>query len=150
MSSHLIYILVIVGLVILHFMFPEHIVEVETELIKGDTVVVIEVQTKLDTVTQYVYKATTDTLIVKDTIMYGYRSRFALGDSILGTRGEVGFYTDKFNFKDIEYIYPKETHTIVDTLKITEIDKPEFYESYFFWTTLAATGLLVLALTGGG
>lgn len=149
MRKDLVYLIIIGVLIAVHFLFPVIEPEVEIEYIPGDTVRVETIVTKTDTITLYVYKAIKDTLIIKDTVWSGWRSKFALGDSTLGTNGIVGFYRDEFNFHDIEYHYPEVTNTVIDTLKYTETKTPAFYKDYFFWTTLSAIALLVLSLVGG-
>lgn len=144
------YIAIIVIVALAYFFIDSKMnpkVVIQTELIKGDTVAIVETKTIRDTVYQYVYKAIKDTTIIHDTTYIAYSSQFNLGDSVLGTSGKVSFDLIQFKFSDVKYRYPEIIKSVTDTLKVTEQIEDPFYFNEWFYTTLA---LLIAIVAGVG
>ena len=115
--EHYLMIIFIIGIIAYYNFFPTIKTETKTEYIKGDTVTVIE--TKIVKVPTIVYKAETDTFVVKDTVYQGYSSNFNIGNQVAFATGKVAFYNQKFEFSNVEIKYPQITKTVVDTIKTT-------------------------------
>jgi len=102
------------------------------EYIKGDTVTTVINQSVFDSL-KYSYKAEIqkikrskisfvkgDTDTLKDTVYTEYKAGFNLGNSVLGTSGDVALVNGNFEFSNTAYRYPKITKTVVDTFIIKE------------------------------
>jgi len=96
------------------------------QYIKGDSVTIIETKVVKDTIKKYVYKSEIDTLTLNDTVYISNKASFNLGNSVVGTSGDVALVNDNFEFSNIVYRYPRITKTVVDTLKITVTNQERF------------------------
>jgi hypothetical protein len=144
--------------ILYYFLFPNVVIDKQTEYIKGDTVTTVINQEKFDSLT-YHFKAqiqklkksktinVTELVEVHDTTYLSFWSMFNLGDSLLGTSGRVTFNLNEFKFDSVKYRYPEKLKAVTDTLKITnQTSKPFFLDEWFY--TSVALFLLLLSQLG--
>ena len=142
--------LAFVAFTIYQYFNPRIEIETETEYLPGDTVTVKDTVTVHDTTTVYKFKAVEvpaaedAEIISAETPIYA--ADFNLGTEELGTSGRVELRNEDFQFRDVDYRFPKITISTTDTLKLTttiKIIKP-FYEDVWFYSTVIG---IIFALT---
>ena len=158
--DYILLILIVVG-IFYYFLFPNEIhIKGDTEYLPGDTTEIIINQEKFDSLTYHFkaqirkvkrsknifIKGETDTL--RDTVYLSFWSQFNLGDSTLGTSGNVSFDFEEFHFDSISYRYPEKLKTVTDTLKFTKMVQEPFYLDEWFYISVALL-LLLLSSIGG-
>ena len=128
------------------FLNPKVETKIETEYIKGDTVVKWE--TKIESLyIPYPVTIKADTVYHSDSTCYA-QSDFDIKQDSVSVSGVVTYLDSIFTFNNVEILYPQLTKivTSVDTLlkTITITKENPFYSNMWFWGTILSVALLVL------